>query len=82
MIEKSPMKISVPTVHCNYFLIGKHAHQKGNIRHVRSWSKSIVSNFSCFFLSKLAKMSKHKGVYPQSDDFVTLLSIRPSKGII
>ena len=36
-------------------LIGKHAHRKGNIRHVGNWSNVIASNYSCFFRSKIQK---------------------------
>ena len=42
------------------FLVGKHAHGKGNIRHVRTWSQAISSNFSCLFRSKIAKIAKEK----------------------
>ena len=28
-------------------LIGRHAHHKGNIKHVGTWSQAISSNFSC-----------------------------------
>ena len=42
-------------------LIGKHANRKGNIRHVRYWSKAIASNFSLFFLhKKIAKIAMDK----------------------
>ena len=52
-------KISVPIM--RLVLIGKHAHRKGNIRHVRYWSNSIASNFRfVFFTSKMAKIEKDK----------------------
>ena len=42
-------------------LIGKDAHRKGkNIRHVRTLSQAISSNFSCLFRSKIAKIAKDK----------------------
>ena len=41
-------------------MIGKHAHRKGNIRHVRTWSQAISNNFSCLFRSKIAKIAKDK----------------------
>ena len=41
-------------------LIGKDAHRKGNIKHVRTWSQAISSNFSCLFRSKIAKIAKDK----------------------
>ena len=36
-------------------LIGKEAHRKGNIRHVRNWWQAISNNFTCLFRSKIAK---------------------------
>ena len=34
--------------------------EKGNIKHVRTWSQAISSNFSCLFQSKIAKIAKDK----------------------
>ena len=41
-------------------LIGKWAHGKGNIRHVRYWSKAIASILSWLFTSILPKFAKDK----------------------
>ena len=48
--------------HCAFrpILIGKHAHRKGNINHVRTWSQAISNNFSCLFRLKIAKIAKDK----------------------
>ena len=61
--DRKPLKfIENRCTHCalQLFFIGKCAHLKGNIKHVRSWSKAIASNFSCFFTSELAKIAKDK----------------------
>ena len=54
---------------------------RGNIRHVRSWSKAIAINFSSFFyieVAKIAKISKDKC----SHCAMAYLSTAPSNRII
>ena len=65
-------------------LIGKHAQCKGNIKHVRTWSQAISSNFSCLFRSKIAKIAKDKCFYRAMDfDYCfQLLSTTQSQGIV
>ena len=46
--------------HHHLTLIRKHVDCKGNIRHVRYWSKAIANNFSCFFTSKIVNIAKDK----------------------
>ena len=60
--KKSSKFIENKCSHCalRLILIGKDAHPKGNIRHVRSWSQTISCNFSCLFRSKMAKIAKDK----------------------
>ena len=59
--KKASKYIENKCSHCvlRLILIGKDAHRKGNIRHVRSWSEVIKMSFQSFFLkSKLAKIAK------------------------
>ena len=62
MVEKSSKSIENACTHCalRLFLTVKHAHRKGNIRHVRNWSKAIARNVRVFFRSKIAKIAKDK----------------------
>ena len=62
------------------FLKGKHAHHKGNTRHVRSWSKAIGSNFSCFFYIEISKNCIGQ-VFPLYDDYFRCVSTAPSIAI-
>ena len=50
-------------------LIGKLAHRKGNIKHVRTWSQAISSNFSCLLRSKIAKIAKVKCTHRSTNPF-------------
>ena len=61
MVEKSSKSIENKCTNCamQLVLIGKHAHHKGNIRHVRYWSKAIACNFSYFF--HLENSKNHTG---------------------
>ena len=62
MVEKSSKYIANECSHCalRLLLIGKDAHRKGNIKHVRNWSQAISSNFSCLLTSRIAKITKDK----------------------
>ena len=62
MVDKSSKSNENRCTHCaiRLVLIGKDAHRKGNIRYVRNWSQAIESNFSCFFSSKIVKITKDK----------------------
>ena len=59
MVEKSEY-IKNKCSHCaaRLILIGKDAHQKGNIRHIKSCSKAIASHFSHFLYIKISKNRK------------------------
>ena len=60
MVENSSKSIENKYTHLALrpVLIGKHAHRTGNIKHVRTLSQAISSNFSCLFRSKIAKIAK------------------------
>ena len=62
MVEKSSKDIKIKCSHCalRLILIGKNAHHKRNIRHVRNWSQAISSDFSCLFRLKIAIIPKDK----------------------
>ena len=62
MVEKSSEYIENKCCHwaLQLILIGKDAHRKGNIKHVRTWFQAISSNFSRLFRSKIAKIAKDK----------------------
>ena len=55
-------------------LIGKHAHQKGNIKHVRTWSQAISSNISSLFTSKIANIAKDKCTHRSTNPFDASIS--------
>ena len=85
MVEKSSKNIENKCSHgaLRLVLIGKDAHQKGNIRHVRTWLQAISSNLSCLFRSKIAKIAKDKCSHCVMDldyCFRWLLTV-PSKAI-
>ena len=56
-------------------LIGKHAHRKGNIKHVWTWSQAIPSNFSCLFRWKIAKIANDKCTHRSTNPFDASISI-------
>ena len=55
-------------------LIGKHAHRKGNIKHVRTWSQAISINFGCLFQSKITQISKDKCNHRSTNTFYASIS--------
>ena len=62
MVERSSQYIKNKSSHCAFqpILIGIDDHRKGIIRHVRNWSQTISSNFSCLFRLKIAIIAKDK----------------------
>ena len=55
-------------------LLRKRAHRKGNIRHVRYWSKAIVSDFSSVLTSEIT-VNRRGEVFPLCDGFRLFLSM-------
>ena len=62
IVEKSLIYIENKHSHCAFQLIkiGKGAHRKGNMKHVRNWSQAMSNNSSCLFRSKIAKIAEEE----------------------
>ena len=75
-MEKSSKTIESKCSHWAFrpILIGKLAHRKGNIKHVRTWSQAISSNFSSLFPSKRAKIAKNKCTHRSTNHFDASIS--------
>ena len=81
MVEKSSKSNENKCTHCamRLVLIGKHAHSKGNIRHVRYSSKAIASLQLLIFYIKNRKNRK-RSVFPLCDGFRLFLVLQNADG--